>query len=88
MTLKRSAPLRVCVVFPNTYHAGMSNLAVHTLYSILNSRRDCVCERSFCEEPLLGYSLETGSRLETFDIIAFSISFELDYPNVLKTIMA
>jgi len=36
----KSAPLRVCLVFPNAYHVGMSNLAVHTLYSILNERDD------------------------------------------------
>jgi len=84
----KSAPLRVCLVFPNAYHVGMSNLAVHTLYSILNERDDCVCERSFCEEPLTGHSLETGSGLDTFHIVAFTISFELDYPNVLKALIA
>lgn len=85
---KKSAPLRVCLVFPNTYHVGMSNLAVHMLYSILNQRGDCLCERSFCEEPLTGKSLESGSGLETFHVIAFSISFELDYPGVLKALLA
>jgi radical SAM superfamily enzyme YgiQ (UPF0313 family) len=78
------APLRICLVFPNTYHVGMSNLAVHMLYSILNDRTDCVCERSFCEEPLTGRSLESGSWLDTFHIVAFTISFELDYPNAIK----
>lgn len=87
-TYVKDAPIRVCLVFPNTYSVGMSNLAVHTLYKILNSRSDCVCERSFCEEPLLGHSLETGSPLETFHIVAFSISFELDYPNVLRALRA
>jgi len=85
---KRSAPLAVCLVFPNTYHTGMSNLAVHTLYGILNTRTDCLCERSFCDEHLLGSSLETGSPLGAFHVIAFSISFELDYPNVPKTLLA
>jgi len=80
--------LRVCLVFPNTYHVGMSNLAIHALYSILNSRNDCICERSFSEEPLLGHSLESGSRLGTFHVIAFSISFESDYPNTLRTLLA
>jgi radical SAM superfamily enzyme YgiQ (UPF0313 family) len=80
------APLRICLVFPNTYHVGMSNLAVHMLYSILNSRTDCVCERSFCEEPLIGRSLESGSGLDTFHILAFTISFELDYPNALRAL--
>lgn len=88
ISIKRNALLSACLVFPNTYRAGMSNLATHTLYSILNSRNDCICERSFFEEPLTGYSLESGSRLDGFDIIAFSISFELDYPHVLKTLRA
>lgn len=83
----KDAPLRICLVFPNTYHVGMSNLAVHTLYSILNARADCVCERSFCEEPLTGRSLESGSRLDTFHIVAFTVSFELDYPSVLKCLL-
>ncbi len=83
-----SGSLSVCLVFPNTYRVGMSNLAVHTLYSILNGRSDCVCERSFCEEPLTGHSLETGSSLGTFHILAFTISFELDYPNVLRALAA
>lgn len=85
-SLKKSAPIRVCLIFPNTYYAGMSNLAVHTLYSILNSREDCICERSFCEEPLIGRSLETGSRLDSFHILAFTISFELDYPNIPRAL--
>jgi radical SAM superfamily enzyme YgiQ (UPF0313 family) len=84
----KDAPLRVCLVFPNSYHAGMSNLAVHSLYSILNSRSDCVCERSFCEEPLTGRSLESGSGLGAFHIVAFTISFELDYPNALRALDA
>ncbi len=86
--IKRNALLSVCLVFPNTYRVGMSNLATHTLYSILNSRHDCICERSFSEEPLTGYSLESGSRIDRFDIVAFSLSFELDYPNVLRTLRA
>lgn len=87
-SLKKSAPLRACLIFPNTYHTGMSNLAVHSLYSILNLRKDCICERSFCEKPLTGRSLESGSLLENFHILAFSISFELDYPNVLRALHA
>ncbi|MBI4830269.1 MAG: radical SAM protein [Candidatus Lindowbacteria bacterium] len=84
--IKKTAPLRVCLVFPNTYHTGMSNLAVHEIYSILNARKDCACERSFCEEPIVGRSIETGSQLAAFDILAFSVSFELDYPNVLRVL--
>ncbi len=88
MVLKKSSPTRVCLIFPNTYYVGMSNLAVHILYSILNARNDCVCERSFCEKPLTGLSLETGSPLQDFHIIAFSVSFEPDYMNILSTLIA
>lgn len=84
----KEAPLRVCLVFPNTYHVGMSNLAVHCLYALLNSRGDCTCERSFCEEPLSGYSLETGTQLSSFDIVAFTVSFELDCPKILRVLQA
>ncbi|RJP18158.1 MAG: radical SAM protein [Candidatus Abyssobacteria bacterium SURF_5] len=82
------ARLKVCLVFPNSYHVGMSNLAVHCLYAVINSRKDACCERSFFEEPLTGYSLETASSLADFDVLAFSVSFELDYPKILKILNA
>ncbi len=74
----------VLVVFPNSYHVGMSNLATHILYKTLNSRDDVVCERLFYEEgrPLL--SLESERPLSSFEIVFFTLSFELDYPNILK----
>jgi radical SAM superfamily enzyme YgiQ (UPF0313 family) len=74
----------VLVVFPNSYHVGMSNLATHILYKTLNDRDDVVCERLFYEEgrPLL--SLESSRSLSSFEIVLFTLSFELDYPNVLR----
>jgi radical SAM superfamily enzyme YgiQ (UPF0313 family) len=84
----KDAPLRACLVFPSTYRVGMSNLAVHSLYGLMNSRKDTCCERSFSDEPLTGYSLESGSPLAGFDIIAFSVSFELDYPKILHILHA
>ncbi|OGP53272.1 MAG: hypothetical protein A2Y65_03255 [Deltaproteobacteria bacterium RBG_13_52_11] len=84
----------ICLVFPNTYHVGMSNLGFQLLYRILNSLPDVVCERAFLPEqrewqeyvrsstPLL--SLESNKPLSQFQIIAFSIPFENDFPHVLS----
>lgn len=85
--------ITICLLYPNTYHVGMSNLGFQTLYHILNSHNDVVCERAFLPEredlqeyrntqtPL--FSLESQKPLSSFDILAFSISFENDFLNVL-----
>ncbi len=79
--------LPVVLVYPDTYRAGMSNLAVHTLYSILNSMDNVVCERCFWRkgqtEPV---SIESSRRVSDFSVIAFSVSFETDYINVVDFI--
>jgi radical SAM superfamily enzyme YgiQ (UPF0313 family) len=84
----------ICLVFPNTYHVGMSNLGFQLLYRLLNSLPEVVCERAFLPEegqwreyerastPLL--SLESGRPLSRFKIIAFSLPFENDFPNILS----
>ncbi len=84
----------VCLVYPNTYHVGMSNLGFHGIYTLLNERRDVVCERAFLpgEEDMSEYartgmgmvSLESKRPLGRFDVVAFSVSFENDYPNILR----
>jgi radical SAM superfamily enzyme YgiQ (UPF0313 family) len=77
----------VCVVFPNTYYIGMSNLAVHLIYRELNSRPDVVCERVFLapgEKPL---SVESGRPLGAFEVVFFTLSFEMDYPNVIAMLL-
>ncbi len=85
--------LSICLLYPNSYHVGMSNLGFQTLYQILNADDDVVCERAFLPEPedLQEYhntqtplfSLESQKPLSSFDILAFSISFENDFLNVL-----
>ena len=80
--------ISVALTYPNYYHVGMSNLGLQTLYRLMNELDDVVCERFFLPEgdetthegPR---SLESGRPLAAFDIIAFSISFENDYPNLL-----
>jgi radical SAM superfamily enzyme YgiQ (UPF0313 family) len=84
--------INICLVYPNTYTVGMSNLGFQGIYSMLNSRDDVVCERAFLPDEIEEYkktntpvfSYESKRPLKKFDIIAFSLSFENDYPNILK----
>ena len=85
--------LRVALAFPNTYWVGMSNLGFQTVYRLFNAEDDVVCERFFlppkqelaqlaaAKAPLL--TLESQTPVGEFDVIAFSVSFEWDYVNVL-----
>ncbi len=80
----RRGKIRVALVYPNSYHVGMSSLGLQTLYRQFNRAEHVVCERVFL--PAAGampISVESGSPLAEADLIAFSISFENDYPNVL-----
>ena len=85
--------LRVALAFPNTYFVGMSNLGFQTVYRLFNAEPDIVCERVFLPPktelaeqiasgtPLL--TLESQTPVGDFDVVAFSVSFEWDYTNVL-----
>lgn len=89
---ERGGKLTVCLVYPNHYRTGMSNLGFQSVYALLNSYPDVLCERAFLPDKeelseltkqggrLL--SLESGTPLTDFHIIAFSISFENDYLNL------
>jgi radical SAM superfamily enzyme YgiQ (UPF0313 family) len=81
--------LPVLLVYPDTYRAGMSNLAVHTLYSILNSMDNVVCERCFWRKGQKSpVSIESSRQITDFSVIAFSISFETDYINAVDFLRA
>lgn len=85
--------LRIALVYPNVYRVGMSSLGFQWVYHLFNSREDVVAERAFLPDghemslyrkagnPLL--SLESQRPLKEFHLIAFSLSFENDYPNIL-----
>ncbi|HEX5068762.1 MAG TPA: radical SAM protein [Vicinamibacterales bacterium] len=85
--------LRVALAFPNTYWVGMSNLGLQTVYQLFNADDRVVCERVFlppkqeiaglltARQPLV--TLESQTPIRDFDVFAFSVSFEWDYPNVL-----
>jgi radical SAM superfamily enzyme YgiQ (UPF0313 family) len=85
--------LRVALAFPNTYFVGMSNLGFQTIYRLFNQHPDVVCERVFLPpKQELASLLESGTRIVSlesqtavgeFDVLAFSVSFEWDYTNVL-----
>jgi len=85
-TAKPGAPLRACLVFPNKYRVAMSNLGFQTIYRELNSRQDTCCERGFLDPALGLKSIEEGKPFGQFDILAFSISFELDFMGFARTL--
>lgn len=86
--------ITIALVYPNTYHVGMSNLGFQGIYGLLNSMKDVVCERAFLPDEkdydehirtgIELFSMESKRPLNRFDIVAFSVSFENDYPNIAR----
>ena len=81
--------LKIALVFPNTYHVGMSNLGFQTVYRLFNEFDNVACERAFVDDEsrqadTRPRTLESGQPLTAFDLVAFSVAFENDYANVLK----
>jgi radical SAM superfamily enzyme YgiQ (UPF0313 family) len=84
---------KLCMAFPDAYTIGMSHHGLQVLYTLMNNRDDWACERVFtpwpdmeaelrsAEIPL--YSLETYTPLSQFDVIGFSLQYEVSYPNLL-----
>ncbi|MRR34924.1 radical SAM protein, partial [bacterium] len=89
---RRGGKLTVCLVYPNRYTVAMSNLGFQAVHALLNAEPDILCERAFLPDAddLREYrrsgtkllSLESQEPLSSFDIIAFSVSFESDYLNI------
>lgn len=85
--------LRVALAFPDTYEIGMSHLGIQMLYHILNQREDVYCERAFApwvdmeaamrQHGILLGSQETRTPLRDFDVVGFSLQYELSYTNLL-----
>ena len=90
---KTDAAVKFLICFPDVYEVAMSNLGWKILYHELNEEPDILCERCFAPFPDFGdklrengvplVSLENRRRMSEFDIIGFSLSFELCYTNVL-----
>ncbi|MBU5434340.1 TIGR03960 family B12-binding radical SAM protein [Pseudoflavonifractor sp. MSJ-37] len=85
---------RVALCFPDTYEIGMSNLGIRILYGVMNEMDGVWCERVFApwgdmedemrREGLSLYGLESGDPIADFDIIGFSLGYEMAYTNVLN----
>jgi radical SAM family uncharacterized protein len=83
----------LCLAFPDTYSIGMSHYGLQVLYDVMNRRPDWACERAFCplgdmeqllrEHRLPLYSLETFTPLGSFDVLGFTLQYDLCYSNVL-----
>ncbi len=86
--------VKMALAYPDTYEIGMSNMAVPILYDILNRRPDALAERVYApwvdmeaemrERRIPLFSLETRHALKDFDIVGFSLGYELTYTNVLN----
>src|SRR5213082_3224238 len=84
---------KLCLAFPDTYALGMSHHGLQVLYSIMNSDPRWACERAFTpwvdfeallrRERLPLYSLETFTPLSEFDLVGFSLQYEVCYTNIL-----
>ncbi len=80
----RRGILRIALAYPSTYMIGMSSLSIHLLYFLLNSFDEVYAERVFMEGEGPYRSVETGTPLRNFDVILFSIHYELDYVNMVR----
>ncbi len=91
---KSEVTFRVAFCFPDTYEIGMSNLGMRILYGVMNAIPEVWCERVFApwgdmEEQLRAhgiplYGLESGDPIAGFDLIAFSVGYEMSYTNILN----
>ncbi len=91
---KDSVDIRFAFCFPDVYEIGMSHLGMKILYGLLNTREDTWCERVFApwtdmeaimrERNIPLFALESGDPLSDFDIVGFTLQYELSYTNVLN----
>src|SRR5689334_17405866 len=84
-----SGPVSVCLAYPNTWAVAMANLGFQAVYRILATTPGIVCERVFLtEDGSRAVTEESGRSPSEFDILAFSLSFESDYPNIVRMLDA
>jgi len=86
--------IRIALAYPDVYEIGMSNMAIAILYDLLNREPDVLAERVYApwvdmaavmdEEGIPLFSLESRHPLKDFDVIGFSLGYELNYTNVLN----
>ena len=91
---KREVDVRVAFCFPDTYEIGMSNIGMRILYDVMNKLPGVWCERVFApwgdmekalrEHDIPLYALESKDPVRDFDLIAFTLGYEMSYTNVLN----
>ena len=91
---KAQVDTRIAFCFPDTYEIGMSNLGMRILYGVMNGMDGVWCERVFApwgdmEEELRRadmplFALESGDPITDFDIVAFSVGYEMAFPAILN----
>ncbi len=79
--------IRVALAYPSSYQVAMSSLSIHLLYHFLNKFDDIYAERVVMEGEGPYRSLETGTPLKNFDIVMFSVHYELDYVNIARMLL-
>ncbi|MDD4075169.1 MAG: TIGR03960 family B12-binding radical SAM protein [Eubacteriales bacterium] len=94
--IKEDAFVKVALCFPDVYEIGMSHLGTRILYNVMNACEDALCERVYAPwpdmenalkqagEPL--FSLETKRPIASFDIVAFSLLYEMCYTNIFTVL--
>ena len=82
------AKLKFAFLFPDKYEIGISNLGVRILYDLVNKNPDWMADRAYAPEPdfkpEILYGVESKRPLKDFDVIGFSLQYEMSYPTVLK----
>lgn len=86
--------IRFAFCFPDVYEVGMSHLGTRILYHTINERKDTYCERVFTpwpdmeglmrENDIKLFSLETKTSLDKFDMLGFTLQYEMSYTNILN----
>ncbi|MBU1627878.1 radical SAM protein, partial [bacterium] len=89
---KNKAKLSIALCFPNNYKLGTSNLGFLSIYKYLNQNDNFRCERFYFDPEMSIHStflksFETNRPLKDFDCLAFSLSFEIDLVNIIRTII-
>ena len=89
----KTSEVRFAIAFPDKYEVGASNLGHRIIYETLNSIDGCMCDRAYApdtdckaeieKQDLYLYAVESKVRLKDFDLLGFSLQYELAYPTVL-----
>lgn len=91
-----AAAVRMVLAFPDTYEIGMANLGFKILYHVINEHPDFLADRSYLpwidmqekmlEKGLTLTAVESGQPLAAFDVVGFTLQYELSYTNVIRTL--